>query len=116
MKKGVSNVTKKKGRGPYIKYTDQDCAQIEKYCSIHGAEATVRKLVSTFPNLNESTARIMRQKHKNELKQAEKEKCDPKQLIANKKQPLVLGNTDGMVQDYLRVSEILSSQTFNIYL
>ena len=27
VKKGVSNVTKKKGRGPYRKYTDQDRAQ-----------------------------------------------------------------------------------------
>ena len=53
----------------------------------------------------------MRQKHENELKQAGKEQREPKQSIANKnrEKPLLLGNIDGMVQDYLRVSESLSS-------
>ena len=111
VKKGVSNVTKKRGRGPYRKYTDQDRAEIGKYCSMHGAAATLRKFVSNFPNLNESTARAMQQKYENELKQAEKEQRELKQLIANKKRvkPLLLGNIDGMFQDYLRVSESLSS-------
>ena len=62
VKKGVSNVTKKRGSGPYEKYTDQDCAQIGKYCSMHWAAVTVRKFVSTFPNLKESTAHTMPQK------------------------------------------------------
>ena len=65
--KGVPNITKKRGRAPYIKYTGQDRAQIEKYCSMHGATATVRKFVSTFPILNKSTTRTMRQMHGNEL-------------------------------------------------
>ena len=78
---------------------------------MHGAAATLRKFVSNFPNLNESTARAMQQKYENELKQAEKEQRELKQLIANKKRvkPLLLGNIDGMFQDYLRVSESLSS-------
>ena len=111
MKNGVFNVTKERGRGPYRKYTDQDRAQIGKYCSMHGAAATVRKFVSTFPNLNESTARTMRQKYKNKLKQAKKEPREAKQIIANKKRGkrLLLVDIDGMVQVYLRVSESLSS-------
>ena len=52
MKKGVSHVTKKRGRGPYRKYTDQDRAQTGKYCNIRGTTARVRKSVSTLPNLN----------------------------------------------------------------
>ena len=53
----------------------------------------------------------MRQKYENELKQAGKEQREKKQSIANKKRgkPLLLSNIDGMAQDYLRVSEILSS-------
>ena len=53
----------------------------------------------------------MRQKYENELKQAGKEQREPKQSIANKNwgKPLLLSNIDGIVQDYLRVSEILSS-------
>ena len=83
MKKGVSNVTKKRDRGPYRKYTEQDRAQIGKYFNMHGA---VHKFVSTFPNLNDSIARIMKQKYENELKQTEMKQRKPKQLIANKKQ------------------------------
>ena len=51
---------------------------------MHGAAATLSKSVSTFPNLNESMARTMRQKCENELKKAGKEQREPKQLIANK--------------------------------
>ena len=111
LKKGVSSVTKKRGRGPYRKYIDQHRAQIAKYCRMHGTAATVSKFVSTFPNLNESTTRTMRQKYENELKQAKKEQREPKQLIANKKlrKPVLLGDIDGMVQDYLKVSDSLSS-------
>ena len=79
---------------------------------MHGAAATVRKFMSTFPILNKSTTCTMRQKHENELKQTEKELREPKQLITSKKlerKPLLLGDIDGMVQDYLRVSERLSS-------
>ena len=93
---------------------------------MHGASATVRKFVSTFPNLNKSTTCIIRKKYGKELKQAEKKQREPKQLIANKKRgkplllgdidamvqegkPLLLGDIDAMVQDYLRVSESLSS-------
>ena len=78
---------------------------------MHGAAATVRKFVSTFPKLSDSTSCTMRQKYKNELRQAEKEQREPKQLIANKKRgkSLLFGDIDGMVQDYLRVSENLSS-------
>ena len=93
VKKGVSSVTKKRGRGPYRKYTDQDRAQIGKYCCMHGAAATARKFVSTFPNLSESTARTKRQKYENELKQAEKKQREPKQLTANKKR----GNLSSLV-------------------
>ena len=53
----------------------------------------------------------MRQKYESELKQGEIEQREPKQLITNKKRgnPLLLGDTDGKVQDFLRVSESLSS-------
>ena len=53
VKKGVFNLTKKRGGELYRKYTDQDRAQIGKYCSMHGAAATVCKFVSTFPSLNQ---------------------------------------------------------------
>ena len=78
---------------------------------MHGTAATVRLFVSTFPNFNDSTTRTMRQKYGNELKQAENEQREPKQLNENKKRgkPLLLGYIDGMVQNYLRVSESLSS-------
>ena len=118
--KGVSNVRKKRGRPPYRKYTDQDPAQIGKYCwSTHEAVATARKFVFTFPSLNESTTCTMRQKYRNELKQAEKEQRQLKQLIVKKKKwgkPFLLVGSNGMVQDYLRVSASLSSENFNIYL
>ena len=48
----------------------------------------------------------MRQKYENELKQAGKETINCKQKSGKS---LLLGNIDGMVQDYLRVSESLSS-------
>ena len=78
---------------------------------MHGASATVRKFVSIFPNLNKSTTRTIRKKYGKELKQAEKEQLEPKQLITNKKRgkPLLQGDTDAIVQDYLRVSESLLS-------
>ena len=109
LKKGVSNVTRKRGQELYQKYNDEDRAQIRKYCSMYGTTATMCKFVPTFPNLNERTACTMRQKYDNELKQAEKEQRQPKQLIAKKTQgkPLLLADIDGMVQDYFRVSESL---------
>ena len=88
VKKGVSNVTKKRGRGLYRKYTDQDRAHIRKNCSMHGAAATVSKSVQTFRNLNESAARTIRQKYENELKQAEKEQREPKQLQTKNRESL----------------------------
>ena len=88
VKKGVSNVTKKRGRGLYRKYTDQDRAHIRKNCSMHGAAAAVSKFVQTFRNLNESAARTIRQKYENELKQAEKEQREPKQLQTKNRESL----------------------------
>ena len=78
---------------------------------MHGASATVPKFVSTFPNLNKSTTRTMRKKYGKELKQVEKGQRETKQLIANKKRgkALLLGDIDTVVQDYLTVSESLSS-------
>ena len=77
---------------------------------MHETAATICKFVSTFPSMNKSAARTMQQKYKNKLRQAEKEQCEPKQLIANKKQgnSLLLSDINRMVQDYLRISESLS--------
>ena len=108
VEKGVSDVTRKRGRGPYRKYIDLDLAQIGKYWNMRWAATIVRKFASAFPNLNKSTARTMWQKYKDELKQAEKEQRELKQVIANKRRgkPL-LGDIDGTVQDYLKVSEFI---------
>ena len=95
--------------GPYRKYIDLDLAQIGKYWNMRRTAAIVRKFASAFPNLNKSTVHSYHAaKVQRRIKQAEKEQRELKQVIANKRRgkPL-LGDIDGTVRDYLKVSEFI---------
>ena len=98
-------IAQNKERGPYKKYTDKARFNIGKYASENGPIAAVRKFRPNFPNLNESTARSMRKKYEEELNQALQEKRAAASVIESKKRgrPLLLGDLDGMVQNYLKV-------------
>ena len=71
-KEAERNVSNK--RGKYIKYSAVQRYEIGKYASEYSAASTLRKYKGEFPQLNESTVRLMRQKYEEQIRQSLKEK------------------------------------------
>ena len=67
-KEAGRNVSNK--RGKYIKYSAVQRYEIGKYASEYSAASTLRKYKGEFPQLNESTVSLMRQKYEEELCQS----------------------------------------------
>ena len=65
-------------RGKYIKYSAVQRHEIGKYTSGYSIASTLRKYKGKFPQLNESTIRLMRQKYEEQLRQPLKEKRELK--------------------------------------
>ena len=102
-------IAKKKEKGPYKKYTAKDRYNIGKYASDNGPIPAVQKFRLKFSNLNESAARSMRKKYEEELNQALRGKQTPATAITSKHRgrPLMLGDLDVMVQNYLRIRFVI---------
>ena len=71
-KEAERNISNK--RGKYIKYSAVQRYEIGRYASDYSAASTLRKYKGEFPQLNESTVRLMRQKYEEQLRQSLKEK------------------------------------------
>ena len=65
-------------RGKYIKYSAVQRHEIGKYTSGYSIASTLRKYKGKFPQLNESTICLMRQKYEEQLRQPLKEKRELK--------------------------------------
>ena len=93
---------KRKKRGKYTIYTDQDRAKIGKYASEHGNDRARKKFLKDFPNLHESTVRNFKKLYLTTLKEAHK-KTNPEvihSLPAKKRgrPPLLLDLDSKLVQ------------------
>ena len=75
--------------------------EIGKYASEYSTASMLRKYKGEFPQLNESTVRLMRQKYEEELRQSLKEKREPKTKLPSARcgRPLMLEKIDLMVQN-----------------
>ena len=84
---------------------NKDHYNISKYASGNGPIVAVRNLRLNFSHLNKSTTRSMSKKYKEELNQALRKKRTPATTITSKlcSRPLIFGDIDGMVQNYLRI-------------
>ena len=80
-------------RTTYRKYSPRDPYIIGKYANETGSTAAVRKFMSKFPNLNESTVREFRKKYLDQLKSASKNNRSPQKSILPlpRGRPLLLG-------------------------
>ena len=96
---------KKKRNSSYTKWSEKDRYLIGKYAAENGVAAAVRKFKRQFQTLNESTVRSFRKKAEEEIKQASKERREPKKALSKYSsptgRPLLLGEFDSMVQSYL---------------
>ena len=95
-----------KRKTTYQKYSEEDRFKIGKYASENGAAAAVRKFKKSYPDIKESTIRGFKSKYEEELKVAKRQSRPVAKVIPEKKRgrPLLLGQIDVMVQDYLKVS------------
>ena len=89
-------------RGRYVKFTDAERFEIEKYAAQNGNTATIKRFKSK--NLKESTVRTFKVKYYTELEKTTLAKRSPKKTIPTKKRgrPVVLGEEID-VQNYLRI-------------
>lgn len=96
----------KKLRGKYTKYSNSQRHAIGKYASEYSTASTLRRYKDEFPELSESTVRTMRKKYEEELRNALRQKRQPSTTLeaARRGRPLLLGQIDLMVQNYLRVN------------
>ena len=89
----------------YQEYSAEDCFKIGKHASENGATAAVRKFKTLYPDMKESTVRGFKSTYEEELKKATRQSRTMTKALPEKKRgrPLMLGATDLMVQDYLKV-------------
>ena len=112
-KKSVSKVWNK--RGSYAKYSDEERLKIGKYCSENGVTTGLHKFKESFPNLTESTTRTFHSTYEKEIEIADEKERPTGPIVAQKcGRPLLLGNINHIVQNYLKVSSncILFDITF----
>lgn len=104
--RAVNENNAKTKRERYYKYTDEERFNIGKHTAEFGAKSAIRKFKGEFPNLNESTARSMREKYQKEIKLANLQGRDLERKLQSERRgrPLLLGPIDTLVQNYLRVS------------
>ena len=98
----TSSISSKRSK-KYIKYSDEDCYKIGKYGSENGPTTAARKFKNKYPNLNESTVRVIKKRYEELLRQEMHgiTKNEIKKYRSPTGRPLLLGDLDGMVQRYL---------------
>ena len=77
---------RRKTRGKYAKYSDQQRAKIGKYVSEHGNERARRHFLAEFPSLRESTVRYFKALYQQKLRD-ERKKEYPQPVTALPIQP-----------------------------
>ena len=95
----------KKSRINCQKYSPNERYNIGKHASEFGTASTLQRFKAEFPQLRESTVRLIRSKYEEELKVALKQKRESKSTlpVGQRGRPAMLGKTGLMVQNYLRV-------------
>ena len=107
----VSNLTdpqlprKRKSRGKYIQYSDEDRAKIGKYASENGNEKARHHFLGKIPHLSESTVRNFKKMYRKKLRE-EKEKDHPQPVLNIPLQPRgrppLLGDLDASLIKFLK--------------
>ena len=82
----VNENNAKTKRERYYKYTDEERFNIGEHTAEFGAKSALRKSKGQFPNLNESTARSMREKYEKEIKLANLQGRDPERKLQSERQ------------------------------
>ena len=105
--KEASERAEKKPRGKYTKYSDSQRHAIGKYASEYSTASTLRRYKDEFPELSDSTVCTMRKKYEKELRKAlqQKHELSSTLKVGSRGRPLLLGQIDLMVQNYLRVNK-----------
>lgn len=100
-----SSSIKRKNRGKYAIYTDEDRAKIGKYASEHGNERARKIFIKVFLNLHESTVRNFKKRYLAKLKE-EHEKANPEVIsslpVKKRGRPQLLLDLDSKLLHVLR--------------
>ena len=59
------------GRGSYVRYSDEDRAQIGRYALKHGTATTVHKFKQRYPKICESSIRSIKQAYEKAIKEVQ---------------------------------------------
>ena len=96
---------KSKTKTSYQKHSAEGRFKIGKYASENGAIAAVRKFKNSYPDVKESIVREFKSNYEEELKKAKRQSRTMAKAFPEKKRgrPVILGATDLMVQEYLKV-------------
>ena len=99
----IADSTNSKKRKSYCQWLDKDRFQIGKYIAVHGASAAAKTFATKDKLLNKSLARRFSALYKEEIKEAKKDKRNPKKELVPLpcRRPLLLGSLDQMVQRFL---------------
>ena len=66
---------KRKSRGKYKEYTDENRAKISKYPCEHGNQRAIRHFRDKIPGLSESTMRSFKNKYRGKLRKEKMKDC-----------------------------------------
>ena len=99
----IADSTNSKKRKSYCQWSDKDRFQIGKYIAVHGASAAAKTFATKDKPLNKSLARRFSALYKEEIKEAKKDKRNPKKELVPLpcRRPLLLVSLDQMVQRFL---------------
>lgn len=94
----AANIHKRK---PYEKFSDKNQWDIGKYCSEHGAAATIRHFKSRFPRLKESTARTFSGKYRKLISEGTPVATSIGIPSSKRGRKLLIGDLDKEVMSYI---------------
>ena len=98
------NPKKRKTRGKYATYSDQQRAAIGNYASENGPKKARKRFIAEFPNLNESTVRYFRRLYQQQIKEAKKDNPLPVTVLPTQPRgrPPLLLELDAKLINYLQ--------------
>ena len=99
----IQSNSKTSRKGKYKQCSNKDRSIVGKDARENGPAAAVRKFKKDFANINESSVRGFRKRHKKEIAQAKKDQRRTAIIIPTQKRgrPLILGKLDSLFQRYI---------------
>ena len=100
-------VRKRKSKGKYYQYTDEDRAKIGRYACEHGNEKARRRFLNQKPKLSESTVRNFKKRYQTKMR--EEQKKDHPQPVTKvtsqpRGRPLLMGELDESLLKFLKAT------------